>query len=202
MLEFPFIKGFLVSAGLIIAIGAQNAFVIRQGISKNYVFITAFICSILDFCLVSLGIFGLGAIITANSSCMIVIKWLGFGFLFLYACLSLRELLFNRRLQTESEFQKQSLLRVVLTLLAVSLLNPHVYLDTMLLIGSVGCQYEDMLDKKLFMMGSGLASTAWFFSLCFGASYFSEFLKKPIVWKFINLIIAIILFWLAISFIL
>lgn len=204
MFNLPLIKGFLVSSGLIVAIGAQNAFVLRQGMSKHYVFVTAFVCALIDFILVCMGVFGLGAMISTNSMWMTAIKWVGFCFLFVYGCLSLNELKTNKALYAHNNgnTQKKSLSIVIISLLAVSLLNPHVYLDTMLLIGSIGCQYNDLFDKHLFIVGSGIASTIWFFSLCFGASYFSEFLKKPIVWKFVHIIIASIMFWMAITLLL
>lgn len=199
MLISPIIRGFVISFGFITAIGAQNIFVLRQGMSRSHVFATAFVCSLIDLLLISMGVFGLGVIINTSHTLMVVLKWITFCILFLYGCLSLNELRRNTSLKNEIIIPKQSLMTVIFSLLAVSLLNPHVYLDTLFLIGSIGAQCNNPLDKKLFVMGCCIASTTWFFALCFGASYFSDFLRKPIIWKCVHLFVAGIMFWMAIS---
>ncbi len=196
----PFIKGFLIGLSLIVSIGAQNMFALRQGISRHYVFTTAFLCSLLDTMLITLGVFGVGQFIATSPLLLTLTKWGGFVFLIIYGCLAMRQIFNPSHLQDNSSPKVDSLLKVVFSLLAISLLNPHVYLDTVFLIGSVGGQYVH-IGKIAFILGSSIASSIWFFSLCYGSKLLSPILRKNFTWRLLNSIIAVIMFSVALSLI-
>lgn len=197
MFSLPILKGFLVNSSFIVAIGAQNAFVIREGITKQRVFLTVIICSMLDVVLIGSGILGLGKIIEALPSLMVIIKWAGVFCLAFYGCCALRQVFGNSSLETDGELKKRSLSVYLLSLLTVILLNPSVYLDAVL-IGTIGTQYYGY-EKYLFVLGTCISSTAWFVMIGYGSRYFSDFLSKPQIWKLLNVAIAAIMFWMSAS---
>lgn len=195
----PFVKGCGTGAGLIIAIGAQNAFVLKQGIMKSHVFIVALLCAIIDAVLIALGVGGLGKLITSVPYLLDITKYGGAVFLFYYGFRAFRSAyVAGQGLQIDESFEHPTLKVTILTLLAMSLLNPHVYLDTVVLLGSIGAQFEE-LERALFAIGAMVASFLWFFSLAYGASYFAPLFKKPRAWRILDICVGVIMWVIAIS---
>ena len=199
MLEvFPFYQGFAVGLGLIIAIGAQNAFVIKQGLLKNQVFIIALICALIDAILIIVGVTGLGAIISSTPILLGVAKYGGVVFLLCYAAMSFRKAFKSDILYVSNDDAKISFKQAVITTLAVSLLNPHLYIDTCLLIGSIGSNFKGS-DRFDFASGAILASFIWFFTISYGARLLIPIFQQPISWKILDFIIGIIMCGIAAS---
>jgi L-lysine exporter family protein LysE/ArgO len=188
------IPGFLTGLSLIIAIGAQNAFVIRQGLTKKYVLLTVLICAISDALLIALGASGLGALIKSNENVLEFVRWFGVAYLLWFAFKSAKSAFKQEVLNSagEASANKRS---VVLTVLALTFLNPHVYLDTVILLGSISNQFGS--DKWFFVTGAIIASFLWFTSIGFGAKSASRFMSRPIFWKILDSLIAAIMLSIA-----
>lgn len=204
MLDFqilPFLQGFVTSAGLIIAIGAQNAFILKQAILRNHVLAIAIICSIIDSVLIFCGVFGFATLIEKSPILLAIAKWGGFLFLGYYGLRSFRNVFSSHALKLDSQHTKPSLKRTISLTLAFSLLNPHVYLDTVVLLGSVSSQFNDT-QQPSFALGGCLASCAWFFSLCYGARFLGPLFTNPQAWKVLDFIIGCLMWMIAIAIIL
>jgi L-lysine exporter family protein LysE/ArgO len=193
---FAFLPGFFTGLSLIIAIGAQNAFVIRQGLTKRYVFTVVAICTIIDASLIALGIGGLGAAIGSLPWLLEVIRWFGVAYLTWFGIKSLISATKNQTLDAAG-VESKSAGKVITTVLAMSLLNPHVYLDTVIFVGGVGNTFGD--NRWFFAYGAMLASLVWFTSIGYGAKAASRFMSKPVFWKVLDGIIAVVMFTLAIT---
>ena len=190
-----FFPGLLTGLSLIIAIGAQNAFVIRQGLTKKHVFLVVAICAISDALLILLGVAGLGALISGLPWLLEVIRWFGVAYLTWFGIRSIRSA-FKTQTLDASGAQSASAKTVVLSVLGFTFLNPHVYLDTVILLGSIGNQFGQ--DKWWFALGGAVASILWFSSIGFGAKAASRFMSKPIFWKVLDSVIAAVMFGIAI----
>ncbi len=188
-------KGFLTTAGLISAIGAQNAFVLTNGIRNNHSLAIAATCSALDILLIVAGIAGMRMLIEQIPGLAYYASIFGAIFLFLYGTLSLRSMFSEQRLATDGKLF-QSRKRAILTTLAISLLNPHVYLDTLVLLGSVGSQFGDP-GRWWFALGACVASVLWFSSLSIGARLVAPWFTRPMTWKILDGIIWLIMWLLA-----
>lgn len=189
-------EGFTTGISLIIAIGAQNAYVIKKGIANSYVFIIALICTVIDAFLISLGTLGLGKIIENNK--IFILFFTAFGILFLlsYGIKSIKSCFFGNNSMVTSEDRpesKEGLKTTILTILGFSLLNPHVYLDTVILIGSVGAKFPSF-ERIYFVIGACLASAIWFFSLAYGAKFLEPIFRKSITWKILDLFVGLLMF--------
>jgi L-lysine exporter family protein LysE/ArgO len=191
-----FLPGLLTGLSLIIAIGAQNAFVIRQGLTRSHVFLVVAICAIADLSLIWLGVAGLGALVTSLPWLLEVIRWFGVVYLGWFGFRSARAAFKNESLDAAGAAE-QSRAKVVTTVLALTLLNPHVYLDTVILLGSIGNQFG--VDKWWFTLGAVVASFVWFSSIGFGAKAASRFMAKPIFWKVLDILIAVVMFSIAVT---
>ena len=182
---------------MIIPIGAQNAYVLNQGIKRNHHLTTATICSVMDVFFISLGIFGGGALLSQNETLLTVVTLGGIAFLTFYGWLSLRAALQH---SDQQESQPQKLARgrraVILGALAVTVLNPHLYLDTVVILGSIGGQFEGS-DRLAFALGTMMASFVWFYGLSIGAAKLAPVLSKPKTKKIIDLIVATMMFVIA-----
>ncbi len=191
------LQGFGLGASMIIPIGAQNAYVLNQGIKRNHHLTTASICSILDMLFISLGIFGGGAILSQNEVLLTSVTLGGIAFLSVYGFLSLRSAL---KPVDESETKGEVIARgrrtVILGALAVTVLNPHLYLDTVVILGSIGGQFEGQ-DRIAFALGTIMASFVWFFTLSLGAAKLGPTLSKPRVKKGIDIAVAMMMFTIA-----
>ncbi|GAA1588845.1 LysE/ArgO family amino acid transporter [Actinoplanes couchii] len=191
------IAGFIASAVLIIAIGAQNAFVLRQGLRREHVLPVVLTCALSDLALISAGIAGLGAVLNAHPALITAIRWAGAAFLLGYAVLAARRAV--RPSSMEAAARTPTTLRAtLLTCLALTYLNPHVYLDTVLLLGSVAQQHP---DRWAFGLGAAGASLTWFFSLGLGARWLAPVLARPAAWRVLDGSIAVVMAVLGVTLI-
>ena len=197
-LLLPFINGLLIAAGLIMAIGAQNAYVLQQGLLKNHVFTLCTICFAADAILIIAGVTGLGGYISRYPLILKTAAFLGAGILFFYAYKSFRAAARAEALTAPAGADKTARWPAVATLLALTFLNPHVYLDTVLLIGSVSVQYRDTA-LTAFTLGAVSASCLWFYSLGYCAKALSPIFARPSAWRKLNIAIAIIMLLVAYS---
>lgn len=192
------LKGFCISASLIVAIGAQNAFVIRQGLLRRHLFITALLCSIIDALLISLGVMGFGYSISEYPSLVELAKYFAIIFLFCYGAVSLKSVFKPKSLEDSEEKTNSSLKRTILLLLAFSLLNPHVYLDTVILLGSIASQQPEH-EQLYFALGAIGASFAWFFAITYGSYLLAPLLRKQNTWRIIDGTVALTMWGIGIS---
>ena len=189
-----YFNGLLVAAGLIIAIGAQNAFVLAQSLRREHHLPVAALCILCDVLLVALGVFGLAALLVANPLLLSITRWGGVAFLTFYGVVALRRAARPQSLQEDAQRSPRSLRSVLLAALAVTLLNPHVYLDTVLLIGSVGAQQP---EPGAYTLGAASASTLWFLLLALGGAWLAPWLARPLTWRLIDLGVAGMMFAIA-----
>lgn len=185
---------------LIVAIGAQNAFLLRQAILRSHVLVLVLICWLSDVILVSAGVGGLGAIIDRAPVALTVIKLCGAAVLLAYAGFAARRAIVGERLEIDDSGVGRSLASVVGTCLAMTWLNPHVYLDTLLMIGGVANSHGDL--RWWFAGGSMVASLVWFASLGFGAGRLRPVFRTPRAWRVLDSIIALIMIATAIRLLL
>ena len=181
-----FFQGLGLGASLIMAIGAQNAHVIRTGVRGEHVFATVFCCILIDVVLIALGMSGLGALIEASPALLALARYGGAAFLAWYGwrCWS-SSLRGGAALALSTRDDALSLKRALLTVLALSLLNPHVYLDTVVLLGAVGSSLAGEA-RPSFALGAMTASVLWFSALGLGARRFAAVLGRPAVWRVIE----------------
>ncbi|WP_419783374.1 LysE/ArgO family amino acid transporter [Maridesulfovibrio sp.] len=180
----PYMQGFGTGAGLIIAIGAQNAFVLTQSIRKNHHLAICLVCAICDAVLISLGVLGTGELIASNPMLLKPAAWGGAAFLTWYGFGSFRSALKGGQLEAQ-EAVTTSLKSVILLTLTITLLNPHVYLDTVVMLGSISGQYEGM-ERYIFGFGAMSASFVWFYTLGFGGRALAPLFKKPVTWRVLD----------------
>ena len=185
----------LTSMSLIMAIGAQNAFVIRQALTRKHVLPMVIICAIADATFIVLGIAGLGAVVQGLPWLMEILRWFGVAYLTWFGINSLRSAFKGDSLQAQGT-ESKNLKQVVISVLGFTFLNPHFYLDTVILLGSIGNSFGE--NKWIFAAGATLGSIIWFFSIGFGARAASRFMSKPIFWKVLDIVIAAIMFGIAI----
>ena len=186
-----FLEGFALSFGLILAIGAQNAFVIRQGLLRSHLFLVCFICAVSDATLIFLGVYGFGSWLSSDEGAKLVVTCFAALFMFIYGCLRVKSALNPEALQIDTTTTSTG--SIALTTLAFTWLNPHVYLDTILLIGGASTRYLGT-ERNLFAVGAAFASFIFFFSLGYGARSLSNHLSQPRMWKFIDGSIAVLMF--------
>ncbi|MEO7720335.1 MAG: LysE/ArgO family amino acid transporter [Pseudolysinimonas sp.] len=194
------VAGLGLGLSLIIAIGAQNAFVLRQGLRRQHVPLVVAICALSDLALIAFGIAGGGLLFAAVPWLVEVVRWVGAGFLLLYGLLAARRALRPARLDVHANAGLTSApraLAVAATALALTWLNPHVYLDTVLLLGSVANTHGDA--RWAFGGGAGLGSILWFSALGFGARLLAPLFARPIAWRLLDAVIAVVMLVLAVS---
>lgn len=194
----PFLNGVGVGFGLIIAIGMQNAFVLKQGILKNHPFIIAFLCSFIDSLLIISGVTWFSDVLISNKTILAIFNWGGIIFLFGYGIRAFLSSFKEQTLNIDEQIIKPSLKKIITTLLMVTLLNPHTYLDSFVLMGSVAINFEEN-QRMSFAIGASFASFIWFFFLSFSARFLRKFFEKPISWKILDFSIGCIMFTIAIS---
>jgi len=187
-----YLEGLGLGFSLIAAIGAQNAFVLRQGIKKEHAFAIAAICSIIDAALILAGAAGLGSIIASVPILLKVVTFFGATFVGWYGLQAFIRAFGSNSIMTENDGRKIPLKEAVTTILMLSLLNPHVYLDTVLLLGGVSSRYP-MPTRLLFAAGASTASISWFFGLSFGAGFLAPLFSKKITWKIFDIAIGLIM---------
>jgi len=191
------LQGFGLGATMIIPIGAQNAYVLNQGIKRNHHLTTATICSLLDVIFISLGIFGGGALLSSNEILLTSVTLGGVAFLSFYGFISLRSAFTSTSInESDCEVIARGKRTVILGALAVTVLNPHLYLDTVVILGSIGGQFEGH-DRIAFALGTMMASFVWFYSLSIGAAKLGPTLSKPNVKQGIDMAVAAMMFSIA-----
>lgn len=195
-----FISGLLSGTALIIAIGAQNSFVLRQGIRREHVLPIVLICSIADALLIIGGIAGLGALIQSNPLLLKVTRYGGAAFLLFYGWSAARRAMRPHQLIVNAD-QGSTLAAAVATCLTFTFLNPHVYLDTVILLGSLASQHGDA-GRWVFGGGAVTGSFLWFFALGFGARLLEPVFQKPFAWRVLDSLIALTMLALGISLVL
>lgn len=200
--------GFSLGLSLIVAIGAQNLFVLRQGIRREHVLAVATVCALSDAVLIVAGVSGIGTILHAWPGLIDVVRIAGALFLLGYAGLAARRALRGggdaldvTSTSTPTGGEPPALLPVLLTCLALTWLNPHVYLDTVFLLGSVA-NTQGAAGRWWFAGGAAAASVAWFFSLALGARYLGRWLSTPGAWRVLDGVIAIVMTAVAVSLVL
>ncbi|WP_249353616.1 LysE/ArgO family amino acid transporter [Microbacterium sp. 2FI] len=216
----PLLAGIGLGFSLIIAIGAQNLFVLRQGLRREHVFVVAAICAASDALLIALGVSGIGLVLQAVPWLVDVVRWAGALFLVTYGLLAARRAwrpsgtvlaaddAGSREAGSPGDSPAASapvatrtrLVPVVLTCLALTWLNPHVYLDTVFLLGTVANTHGDA--RWVFAAGAMCASVMWFFGLAFGARYLGRWLSTPRAWRILDAVIAVVMIALGVSLVL
>lgn len=189
-----FLPGLFSGLSLIMAIGAQNAFVIRQSLTRQHVFLMATFCFLADALLIAAGTAGLGALIESAPIAMEFIRWFGVLYLLWFAINSMRSAFKGDVMDIEGG-KKVSAKTVLLTIAGLTFLNPHVYLDTVIFLGALGNQFA---DKWIFAIGAMCGSAIWFYSVSYGARALSRFMTKKLFWKVLDLVIAAIMIGIAI----
>jgi len=192
----PLLVGFIASFTLIAAIGAQNAFVLRQGIRREHVLPVVALCTVSDIVLISAGIAGVGALINAHPSALNIAKFGGALFLVGYGLLAARRAWRPSSL-TPSEAAPTRLIEVLLTCAALTFLNPHVYLDTVVLLGALANEHRD--ERWLFGVGAVTASAVWFVGLGLGARQLGGLFARPLTWRVLDGLIAVMMIGLGMS---
>ena len=192
-------SGFATGATLIIAIGAQNAFVLRQGLRREHVLPIVLVCALSDLVLILAGVAGIGAVVEAAPVALTIIRFAGAAFLLGYAFLAARRAIRPKALDA-SGGERTPLLAAVLTAVALTWLNPHVYLDTVVLLGSVARTHGDL--RWAFAAGAIVASVLWFTALGVGARLLAPVFARPIAWRVLDGIIAAVMIVLAVSLVL
>jgi L-lysine exporter family protein LysE/ArgO len=192
----PVVVGFLTSFTLIAAIGAQNAFVLRQGIRREHVAAVVALCTVSDIVLITAGIAGFGVLISAHPGALNVAKFGGALFLLGYGLLAARRAWRPSSL-TPSDKAPARLVEVLVTCAALSWLNPHVYLDTVVLLGALANEHRD--ERWLFGIGAVTASAVWFVSLGLGARRLAGLFATPLTWRILDGLIAVTMIGLGVS---
>lgn len=190
------LQGLLLGGSMIIPIGAQNAYILNQGIKRNHHLMTASICILCDVVLILTGVFGAGSLLAMNSHLLTAITLAGVLFLTIYSAFSFRSAWRYSYSQTELDNAKKNRKKVVIATLAVTLLNPHVYLDTVVILGSVGNQFSGS-DRIAFAIGTLCASTLWCYGLAMSAARFSVWLNQPKVQRAIDITVGCIMLTIA-----
>jgi L-lysine exporter family protein LysE/ArgO len=198
----PMMSGFALGGGLIVAIGAQNAYLLRMGLARQHVGLLAATAAALDGLLIVAGLLGLGALIKANPALAQAMRWGGALFLLGYGLLAAKRAWQGGSLETQGAVANAVSARAALgTLLGLSLLNPHVYLDTVVLVGAIGARHAGSA-KAWFGLGAVTASVVWFFSLAYGARFLAPWLATRRAWQVLDGLIALTMLALAASLIL
>lgn len=193
-----FSQGFALSLGLIVAIGAQNAFVLRQGLRREYVASVVVFCAAIDALLICAGVMGMAALLGENTLLRNALAIIGAIFLAVYGWQAMQRARQHASLRASETKTSNSRGKILIQAAAFTLLNPHVYLDTVLLIGSIGAQHN--ADMQIwFINGAALASVLWFTSLGFGARFLAPIFAKPKAWQVLDFTIALVMWTIAAS---
>jgi L-lysine exporter family protein LysE/ArgO len=185
------LQGWLTTAGLIVAIGAQNALVLQQGLRRRHVGPVVVLCTVSDWLLIALGVFGLGTLVQSSPAALEAFRYAGAAFLLLYGAMAARRAWLGQA-RLAAGGAGGGLAATLGTALALTYLNPHVYLDTVVLLGSLGAQHTGAA-RQAFAVGAGLASAMWFATLGFGAAAASRWLQRPAVWRAIDAGVALVM---------
>lgn len=191
-----FLQGFALGLGLIVAIGAQNAFVLRQGLRREHVGAVVLFCALADALLIAAGVFGMAQALGERPQVANAMAWIGALFLFAYGAKALWRTRQNGQLRAHADGPGSSRAAALAQAAAFTLLNPHVYLDTVLLVGSIGAQQEARL-QPWFVLGASTASALWFGALGLGARWLAPWFAKPRAWQVLDALIGLTMWVLA-----
>ena len=194
-----YVQGLAVGMSLIIAIGAQNAFVLKQGLKKQFVFWVCFVCALSDSILIVLGVSGFSKVLQHYPEIIQFSKWAGALFLFCYGFQHALRAFKSQQGLEASPIEKHHLVNIILLCLALTWLNPHVYLDTVILLGTIASR---VTDKLAFALGAVLSSFIFFFSLGYGARVLQPLFAKPLSWKILDILIGVVMWGIAASLLL
>src|SRR5690349_7578550 len=195
----PLLLGFVASFTLIAAIGAQNAFVLRQGIRREHVLPVVALCTVSDMALIAAGIAGVGGLISAHPSALNIAKFGGAAFLVAYGLLAARRA-FRPSTLTPADAAPARLIEVLVTCAALTFLNPHVYLDTVVLLGTLANEHRD--GRWLFGVGAVCASSVWFVRLGLGAEWLVGLFAAPLTWRIVGGLMAVMMIGLGVTLVL
>ncbi|MBI9110587.1 LysE/ArgO family amino acid transporter [Maridesulfovibrio ferrireducens] len=193
----PYMQGFGTGAGLIVAIGAQNAFVLTQSIKKNHHLKVCLVCALCDAVLITLGVLGTGDIVASHPMLLKPAAWGGAAFLVWYGFGSFRSAIKGGKLESEEE-TVSGVRPIIMLTLAITLLNPHVYLDTVVMLGSISGQYSGEA-RYFFGFGAVTASFIWFYTLGFGGRALAPLFKKPVTWRILDSVVGVTMWAIAFS---
>ncbi|WP_195164912.1 LysE/ArgO family amino acid transporter [Mesorhizobium sp. NBSH29] len=191
------LSGFLLGGSLILAIGAQNAFILRQGLLREHVFVLSLICALSDALLIAVGVAGLGTLFAAAPNLIFAVTLGGALFLFAYAAIAFRRAM-NPDALVAARHGDTSLTAAIGACLAFTFLNPHVYLDTVVLLGGLSASFEGT-GRLAYAVGAMTASFVWFFSLGYGARLLQPVFARPSAWRVLDILIGMVMAALAIS---
>jgi L-lysine exporter family protein LysE/ArgO len=192
-----YLIGLQTGIALILAIGAQNAFVLKQGLLRQHVFVVVAICALSDAILIAAGVAGMGALTATFPWVIEALRWGGVAFLTWYGARSFVSAWRGGEAMVAAGDGRQSLRRIVLTLLAFTWLNPHVYIDTVVLIGSLSAQYPGR--EWVFGAGAMTGSLVFFASLGYGARLLAPIFERPISWQILDVIIGVVMWTIALT---
>ena len=187
-----YLKGVGLGAGLIVAIGSQNAHVLRMGLRGQHVGLTVLMCIVFEILLVAIGVAGVGAAVERNPLLLAAARWGGAVFLAWYGLRAWRSAFGSHALDAMPHTAAMTSREAITTVLAVTLLNPHVYLDTVVLLGAVGGQQGEH-GKWWFALGAMSAASIWFLLLGFGARLLSPWFAKPPAWRLLDVAIGAVM---------
>jgi len=191
------LSGFLLGASLIMAIGAQNAFILRQGLLRQHVFVLSLICALSDALLIAAGVAGLGTLIATSPMLINAVTIGGAIFLFSYAVIAFRRAMKPEALHAAKRGEG-SLKAAIAACLAFTFLNPHVYLDTVVLLGSLSARYEGSA-RAAYGAGAVVASFVWFFGLGYGARLLEPIFARPAAWRVLDVLIGLVMAGIGLS---
>lgn len=192
-----FFNGLGVGLSLIVAIGMQNAFVLKQALLKKHLFLMAILCSVIDAILIFLGTNGISKFLFTHKLTELIFQIAGIIFLFVYGTKAFLSAKKGQKMDLKDR-KELTTKQVITTLLVVTIFNPHTYLDHCVVMGSIAANFKE--DVRLsFTLGAILASFIWFFSLCYGAGLISKYFQKEIAWKILDFLIGCTMYIIAIS---
>ncbi|HVY20397.1 MAG TPA: LysE/ArgO family amino acid transporter [Bauldia sp.] len=191
------VEGLLLGAGMIVAIGPQNAFVLRQGLQRSHVFALATTCAAADAILIAAGVAGLGTLVRDHAAWLTAVTVVGVAFLLGYGALSLRRA-FKSETLMPSDARSVSLGAALGTVLALTFFNPHVYLDTIVVVGGLSARYPPPANAA-FGIGAALASVVWFYGLGYGARLLAPLFARSMAWRILDVLVAIVMWGIAAS---
>jgi L-lysine exporter family protein LysE/ArgO len=195
------LTGFLIGLGLIVAIGAQNAYVLRQGLLRRHVLAITTVCALSDALLILAGVAGLGTWVQSSPALLAVATLSGALFLAIYGGLAARRALRPGVLVAASDAGSRDLAPALAATLGFTFLNPHVYLDTVVLVGSLSAQFRDAA-KAAYALGAMSASAVWFYALGFGARLLAPIFARPAAWRALDGLIALVMWTIAVNLVL
>ncbi|KFK93899.1 MULTISPECIES: arginine exporter ArgO [unclassified Serratia (in: enterobacteria)] len=193
-----FLQGFALSAAMILPLGPQNVFVMNQGIRRQYHLMIASLCALSDIALICGGIFGGSALLSRSPLLLQLVTWGGVAFLLWYGWGAFRTAFSQHLALATAKEMNQSRWRIVVTMLAVTWLNPHVYLDTFVVLGSLGSQLAPEI-RSWFALGAASASIVWFFALALLASWLAPWLQTQLAQRIINVLVGLVMWAIAIQ---